>query len=1020
MLETDERQRIVSELATRPGHEKIRSLVYRLLVEDLGANSKEIDFEKHVPEVRGRIDALLGRTVFEFKSDLSRERRDAENGLNRYLTEQESQTGEKYVGIAADGADFIAYFLKGENVVEVGAHHADSAASWELSWWLRSIVVLGDGLLPDPPTITREFGRESLAAQRALDDLDELWAHHRETPEALLKRELWDKFLGLAYGAQVGDDVLFLQHTYLAIIAKAIAWAAIIQTPPEDASALLHGDAFSDLGITGQGDPDFFDWILAADAGEELVMRVYRHVNRFRLQDIGVDILKSLYESLIDPDTRHDLGEYYTPDWLAARMVAEVVDEPLDQRVMDPSCGSGTFLFHAVRAVLKAAEISGLSAAEAARRAVENVAGIDIHPVAVIFARVTYLLALMPALAKGAGTISMPVYLGDALQWDVTHGHEIGQQMGLIADDEVLEVFVPAITIADPQPRRLDEAILRFPSAVASDASLFDRVLNSLIDFGSRSEPVEHFAAWMEREVPVSPENNRVLRKTYETMSRLQNEGRNHIWGYVARNLARPVYLASEAQKADVVVGNPPWVAYRFMQGEFQKRFREECEAAKLWSGGNVATHQDLSSYFFMRAALLYMRRTGRIALVMPHAAMSRQAYRHFRGGEVARANETAFYLRFTKAWGFGPEVSPLFPVPSCVLVSEIHDENGAAGLPSSMSSFSGTLPRRDADRNDAEANLTKTTSPWPPQASTSDGSPYRREFRQGATLTPRRLVLVEPVEISGKIPPNPAFPPVRGRAGNQDKAPWNALELPQGVVDREFLRPVLLGESIAPFRVLPPQMAVIPWNVEKRELLDAETAGRGGWPRLKQWLEKTEALWEQHKRSAMSLKESIDYYGKLSCQFPIAPIRVVYAASGTNLAACVVQNETAIIDTKLYWAAMDTPKEARYLCGIFNSEALRASVEPYQSQGQWGARDIHKYVFNPPIPKFNEDHSLHREIAEAAKTAEDVARAVPEKEGEYFTQTRRRVRDALTENGVADELDSLVGKLLKTDEVNP
>ena len=190
MLETDERERIVSELATRPGHEKVRVQTHRLLVEDLGADSQDIYFERPVPEVHGRIDALLGRTVFEFKSNLRRERNDAETGLTRYLTERESQTGEKYVGIATDGAEYIAYFLKGENIVEVGAHRANPSASWELSAWLRSVVVLGDGLSPDPHTITREFGRESLAARRALDDLDEFWSSIGQTPEALLKREL--------------------------------------------------------------------------------------------------------------------------------------------------------------------------------------------------------------------------------------------------------------------------------------------------------------------------------------------------------------------------------------------------------------------------------------------------------------------------------------------------------------------------------------------------------------------------------------------------------------------------------------------------------------------------------------------------------------------------------------------------------------------------------------------------------------------------------------------------------------
>ena len=94
-----------------------------------------------------------------------------------------------------------------------------------------------------------------------------LWRTLGATPEARLKRQLWENLLRLAYGAQVSDDALFLQHTYFAVVAKAIAWAALIESPAQDAGALLHGTAFSDAGISGQSEPDFFDWPLADAAG---------------------------------------------------------------------------------------------------------------------------------------------------------------------------------------------------------------------------------------------------------------------------------------------------------------------------------------------------------------------------------------------------------------------------------------------------------------------------------------------------------------------------------------------------------------------------------------------------------------------------------------------------------------------------------------------------------------------------------------------------------------------------------
>ena len=418
-------------------------------------------------------------------------------------------------------------------------------------------------------------------------------------------------------------------------------------------------------------------------------------------------------------------------------------------------------------------------------------------------------------------------------------------------------------------------------------------------------------------------------------MRGLQGEGRNHIWGYVARNLARPVWLSSEGQKADVVIGNPPWLAYRHMRGDFQERYRAEASAAKVWWSGRGTSANDLSAYFFLRAALLYMRRTGRIALVLPYAALSRRAYKKFRDAEVAHFGFVEFRLRFTAAWAFGPAVEPLFPVPSCVLFAKAHKKAKAAPLPAKLYAFEGHLLRRDADEVEAASSLRKFVALWPPEASNEGESLYRDRFRNGATLWPRRLVLVELVPSTGPLPRNPETPLVRGRTGNQDKPPWKNLLPPRGTVEKKFLHPVLLGESVAPFRVISSLQAVIPWVEERDELVNARGAASQGYPRLSQWLEKTEALWNANGRRRRSFLEQYDFYGQLSAQFPIAPIRVAYTKAGTNLAAAVISDELAVIDQKLYWGPVESLEEAHYLCAILNSEVLRVGVAPYQAQGQ-------------------------------------------------------------------------------------
>jgi SAM-dependent methyltransferase len=126
-----------------------------------------------------------------------------------------------------------------------------------------------------------------------------------------------------------------------------------------------------------------------------------------------------LYESLVDPDERHDLGEYYTPDWLAGRVVAQSMDAPLTQRVLDPACGSGTFLFQALRRLIDAGRDAGWTELRIVECCAEQVRGLDVHPVAVTLARVTWLLAMGKLLRAGPSRLTVPVFLGDAMQWNL-------------------------------------------------------------------------------------------------------------------------------------------------------------------------------------------------------------------------------------------------------------------------------------------------------------------------------------------------------------------------------------------------------------------------------------------------------------------------------------------------------------------------------------------------------------------------------------------------------------------------
>jgi hypothetical protein len=104
---------------------------------------------------------------------------------------------------------------------------------------------------------------------------------------------------------------------------------------------------------------------------------------------------------------------------------------------------------------------------------------------------------------------------------------------------------------------------------------------------------------------------------------------------------------------------------------------------------------------------------------------------------------------------------------------------------------------------------------------------------------------------------------------------------------------------------------------------------------------------------------------------------------------------------------------EARYLIAILNSETARARAAQFQSRGQWGARDFDKVIFNLPIPRFDAGESLHLDLAAAAARAEEAAALVELPDGAKFQRARGLLRAALAETGIAQEIDTLVARLL-------
>ena len=243
------------------------------------------------------------------------------------------------------------------------------------------------------------------------------------------------------------------------------------------------------------------------------------------------------------------MGEYYTPRWLAKAITEELVTDPVNMRVLDPACGSGTFIESAIQHFINNSE--GMSPRKRLAKLQENVTGIDLHPVAVQLAKATWVMSAYPVIraareaGEGGEEIVAPIHLGDSLQLRYDHSLLLGQGYIELKTSEVIDeaegevVFQVPLNLAR-EVDRFDNLMLNLAEAIDKGDDT-DRVLDlhGILDSGDR-EP---------------------LLGTIASMKRLHELGRNHVWAYYLRNMSRPAVVS--AQKVDAIIGNPPWLIYR-------------------------------------------------------------------------------------------------------------------------------------------------------------------------------------------------------------------------------------------------------------------------------------------------------------------------------------------------------------------------------------------------------------------------------------------------------------------------
>jgi len=760
----------------------------------------------------------------------------------------------------------------------------------------------------------------------------------------------------------------------------------------------------------------------------------------YDLTEIHEDLLKELYQELVDPQTRHDLGEFYTPDWLAELTLREAGFPPSpgaaddSASLLDPACGSGTFLFTAVRLLRE----SGLRGRSLVDFCAERLAGVDVHPLAVTIAKTNLLLALGEDLRGGARRFGLPIYMADTLS----------ARAATTKPDPVrdaLAVPVDVDTIADRSGKKkgkLSSTMFEIPVVLARRPALLSDLLDALLRFADPT--IGEKDAWTGfqkrlRDLGASTHHDHYWSRNLGLMRwLLQPPATDTVWRFILRNACQPQLLSE--RKFAFVVGNPPWLSYRYIaRPDYQTRVRELVFFYELLDRkqSHLFTQMELATLFFAFCADLYLGDAGTLAFVMPRSILT---------GAKQHGNFRNRYVASARLLLDCEQVAPLFNVPACVVIW--HKRVGTDGplaeaadsrIP--MIRLRGDLPSRNASYAETTDRLVPSETTYTPPTA-AGRSPYFDEVTQGATIVPRCLWFVRPPESARTIDRRQPQLETDTATERQAKMPWKGIRL-SGSVEADFLYATLLSDHMVPFGWRRLSLVVLPLIEgpdRQMSLLDEAAAIREGKPGLADWLRSAAKLWGKHGKSSQrvrSVYDRLDFSQCLTRQRPKGVVKLLYNTSGTHLCACVVDTTTindwsihglpvrgVLSQHTTYWLETQDVREAHYLCAILNAPGVDHAIKVFQPKGAFGAqhgageRHICRLPFEVlPIPRYSRAEDHHRELARLSQQChEAVARYLSTADAKVLNMPIGRLRTLIRTDLLKDELaqiDALTARVV-------
>jgi len=517
---------------------------------------------------------------------------------------------------------------------------------------------------------------------------------------------------------------------------------------------------------------------------------------------------------------------------------------------------------------------------------------------------------------------------------------------------------------------------------------LLAKVLSTIEECVKGGYSLNEFKARLLKEESLEETEALILIKLFEKLSKLEKEGKNRIWTRVLKNSFAPLF----AGKFDYVVGNPPWVNWENLPGDYREKTRPVWEhyhliAKKKGKPSLGKAKRDMAMLFTYACIDRYLSEGGKFGFLITQTVFKSMAGEGFRTFwippegpcfKVTKVHDLVELLPFEGAQNRTAAIfcvkgeATSYPLPYILWKGPTIDQG-----------LSLEEVQKSTSRIELEARpLRGRTGPWSTLSTKAHkalesivGASTYRAFEGLNTA----LNAAYWVSIQDRLPSGDLF------VENVTERGKRMVKEVQAPIERDLVYPLLRGRDVERWKASSELYIVLPVDTRGNTLSIAnlkvnypktyaffskffdQLITRGAEPynsQLKPWREKSREVAE---------KTAPPFYTIFNARPSLTPYKVVWREVSPLLNAAVsgsvndqfVGQKTIIPDHTIVFVPCQCEDEAHFICAVLNSSVVRLIVSSYLHLHP--SPHVMDYV---RVPTYDPQNDLHQKLSDLSAQA--------------------------------------------------